>query len=423
MNVLHINQSDLGGGASIAGYRLHQELLKHGVNSRIMAWGPKTNDPRVATFPRARLSEKLTEPITRQLGLYYIDRFATFNLQKHAFYKDAQILNFHNLHGGSDGFFNYLAMPLLTRNKPAVYTLHDMWSFTGHCAYSFGCDRWKQGCGQCPHLDVYPAVTRDNTRIEWKLKRWAYRRSNLAVITPSRWLAEQARQSILNHVPIHCIPNGVDTALYRPRDRQQCRSILGIPDEKKVLMFAANTLSDTRKGGDLMIQALQQLPLSLKNQVVLLTIGGGQDDVLKTTGLSTFNFGYVTSEVFKSILYATADIFVFPTRADNLPLVLQESMACGTPMVSFAVGGVPDLVRPGETGYLAQPENVADFVAGIVKLLEENDYRERLSTRCRAIALEEYTLEQQATRYQTIYETLLAEDGTRETCVNSLKPS
>jgi glycosyltransferase involved in cell wall biosynthesis len=408
MNVLHINQSDISGGASIAGYRLHQSLLKQGVTSRIMAWNPKTNDPEVAKFPRIRLSEKLTEPITKQLGLYYIDRLGTFKVRQHPFYKEAQLLNFHNLHGGDDGFFNYLAMPLLTQHKPAVYTLHDMWSFTGHCAYSYDCDRWQTGCGECPHPEVYPAIKRDNTRLEWKLKQWALQRSNLAIIAPSHWLVEQAKQSMLRQFPIYHVPNGVDTDVYHPRDRQQCRVVLGLPLDKKVLMFAANTLSDTRKGGDLIIRALQQLPPSLKETVVLLTIGGGQDDLLKTTGIQTFNFGYVSSEAFKSLLYATADGFVFPTRADNLPLVLQESMACGTPMVSFAIGGVPDLVRAGETGYLAQPENVADFVTGIVKLLDEDDHRQQMSAHCRAIALAEYTLERQATHYREIYEKLLA---------------
>ncbi len=110
----------------------------------------------------------------------------------------------------------------------------------------------------------------------------------------------------------------------------------------------------------------------------------------------------------KSITYSAADLLICPTRADNLPLVLQESMACGTPMVSFKVGGVPDLVRPGVTGYLAQPEDAQDFCNGIVQLLEDETLRERMSQNCRAIAVAEYPLELQAQRYIELYRQVLS---------------
>ena len=123
--------------------------------------------------------------------------------------------------------------------------------------------------------------------------------------------------------------------------------------------------------------------------------------------MPVLNLGYISNDRFKAIVYSAADLFVFPTRADNLPLTLQESMACGTPMVSFKIGGVPDLVRPGITGYLAQPEDTEDFCNGIVQLLEEQNLRDRLSENCRAIALEEYPLELQAQRYIELYHQVL----------------
>ncbi|WP_414584588.1 glycosyltransferase family 4 protein [Scytonema sp. PCC 10023] len=403
MNVLHINQSDISGGAAIAGYRLHQGLLAQGIDSRLLVGRVETSSDRVEVVPSKYRIEKQLLRVTSRLGFNYLNIISSFDIPKHSFYKNADILNFHNLH---TGYFNYLAIPALTENKPAVFTLHDMWSFTGHCAYSYDCDRWKTGCGKCPYPDTYPAVTADNTRLEWKLKNWVYSRSNLTIVTPSNWLTKQAEQSMLNRFPVHHIPYGIDTEAYKPLELEQCRSVLGISTGKKVLMFGAESLKDSRKGGDLLLKALQNLPPSLKAETVLLTIGRGGEAISEAVGMATLNLAYVTSDRLKSIAYSAADLFVFPTRADNLPLVLQESMACGTPMVSFKIGGVPDLVRPGVTGYLATPEDAQDFSNGIVQLLEDEKLRDQMRQNCRAIALKEYSLELQAKRYIELYQHL-----------------
>ena len=406
MNVLHINQSDISGGAAIAGYRLHKVLLAQDFDSHLLVGKTNISNPRITSVPRKHFLEKQLSRFTSSFGLNYINHISSFDIPKHLFYKNADILNFHNLHLD---YFNYLAIPSLTKNKPAVLTLHDMWSFTGHCAYSYDCERWKNGCGKCPYPNTYPAVTTDNTSLEWKLKDWVYNHSNLNIVAPSHWMAEQARASILNRFPVHYIPNGIDTQAYQPLDSEQCRFVLGIPLDKKVLMFGAESLKDSRKGGDLLIKALSQLPESLKAETILLTLGHGSESLAQTVGMECLSLGYVSSDRLKSIAFSAADLFVFPTRADNLPLVLQESMACGTPMVSFKVGGVPDLVRPGITGYLASPEDTNDFSNGIIQLLQDNDERIRMSKNCRAIAVEEYTLETQAKKYISMYQEILNE--------------
>ena len=400
MKVLQVNQSDIAGGAAIAGYRLHQGLLAQGVDSRLLVGKVKTSSDHVAAVPRKLRLENQLSRITRQLGLNYLNHLSSFDIPQHYSYQQAELLNFHNLH---NGYFNYLAIPSLTKTKPAVFTLHDMWSFTGHCAYSYDCTRWKTGCGKCPYPKTYPAIKRDNTRLEWKLKDWVYSRSNLTIVTLSRWLAKQAQQSLLNRFPIHHIPHGIDTEAYQPLDCQNCRSLLGIPLGKNVLMFGAASLQDPRKGGDLLLDALSNLPNSLKTETVLLTIGSGGEAIAETVGIPTLNLDYVASDRLKSLAYSAADLFLFPTRADNLPLVLQESMACGMPMVWFKVGAVPDLVRPGITGYLAALEDAQDFSQGIVQLLEDKRLREQMGEKCRAIALEEYPLELQAKRYIELY--------------------
>ena len=282
-----------------------------------------------------------------------------------------------------------------------------MWSFTGHCAYSYECDRWKMGCGKCPHPEVYPAIQRDSTHLEWNLKNWLYNRSNLSIVTPSRWLSEQARQSLLNRFDIHHIPYGIDTQVYKPLDSENCRSVLGISSDKQVLMIGAHDLNDFRKGSDLMLQALKGLPDTLKSSCLLLTLGLGGKDLSERVGIKSLSLGYLTSDQLKAMAFSAADLFIFPTRADNLPLVLQESMACGTPMVSFKVGGVPDLVRPDITGYLANPEDANDFRNGIIKLLMDQKLRKQLAGNCREIAISEYSLELQAQRYMQLYHQVL----------------
>lgn len=408
MKVLQINQSDIAGGAAIAGYRLHQGLLAQGIDSRLLAGKTKTSDERVKLLPaRSRLENQLVR-VTSRLGLNCIHHVNSFEIPKHSFYQEAKLINFHNLHCTR---FSYLAIPQLTANKPAIFTLHDMWSFTGHCAYSFDCSRWQTGCGKCPYPDTYPKIKRDSTALEWKLKDWVYSRSNLTIVTPSCWLAEQAQQSLLNRFAIHHIPYGIDTDAYQPIEQELCRTVLGISQHKYVLMFGAQTLKDSRKGGDLLVEALALLPDALKAETLLLTIGGGAEVIAKTVGIPYLSLDYVGSDRLKSVAYSAADLFLFPTRADNLPLVLQESMACGTPMVSFNIGGVPDLVRPNETGYLAQAEDAQAFCQGVVQLLEDRELREKMSENCRAITLAEYPLELQAKRYIELYQQVLAKQS------------
>lgn len=401
MKILHINQSDISGGAAIAGYRLHQELLAQGVDSKLLVGNAKTQDDRVAIVPRKPRLEKNVERLTFRLSLHYVHLLATFDLTSHPFFKEADVLHFHNLH---QGYFNYLAIAKLTAQKPAIYTLHDMWSFTGHCAYSFDCQRWQSGCGHCPYPDTYPAIWRDNTHWEWKLKNWVYQRSNLTIVTPSRWLADLAKQSMLSQFPIHHIPNGIDTQAYQPLDQRECRSVLGITNYKYVLMVGADNIKDYRKGGDLLIKSLQLLPESLKTGCLLLILGNGGEFLSQSVGIPSLNLGYVSNDRLKSIAYSASDLFLLPTRADNLPIVLQESMACGTPMVSYDVGGVSDLVRTGITGYLAKADNVEDFSRGIIELLKNHKNCDIKSQACRTIACQEYSLKSQATQYQELYQ-------------------
>ncbi|MCB0209515.1 MAG: glycosyltransferase family 4 protein [Anaerolineae bacterium] len=408
MKVLQIHSSDFygGGGGTVAMDRLHTGLRQAGVDSKIVCGRKTTESPHSTAIPRSRplrRVERSVKKVTKELGLHDIHLFNSFSVKRMDVYKEADILHFHGTHG----YFNYLALPTLTKNKPAIFTFHDMWPITGHCTYSYDCERWRNGCGHCPYPQVHPAIKRDNTHIEWKLKKWAYNNAHLSLVALNQWLADKISQSLLSHLPLHQISNGLDIKTYQPLNAAVCRSKLGIPLDKKVLMFMALDLTDRRKGADLLLESLQRLPASLKSNLVLLLMGGGGEALAEAVGLDTVNLGYIRDDKQKAAAYSAADLFVFPTRADNQPLVLQESMACGTPLVSFNVGGVPELVRHGHTGYLAQPEDAEAFKKGIIQLLEDDALRSTLGKQCRAVAVNEYSLDLQVEQHITLYQSAI----------------
>lgn len=388
----------------IAMYRLHLGLKRCGVESRILCGRRTIESGDIQELPRLWKLDGLLRRITSRLGLNDIHRIGSFRVLQHDFFIGADVIHLHGIHSGT---LSYLALPALTTRKPAVFTLHDMWAMTGHCAYSFDCTRWAHGCGRCPYPDTHPAVKRDSTRLEWRLKQWVYSRSTLTLIAPSLWMAGLAKQSLLHRFPIHYIPNGVDTQRYQPHPTDLCRRILGIPLDKSVLLFGAENLQDPRKGSDMLVKALSGLPDSIKSRLVLLTYGLSGTPFRENLGTPLIHFGYVAHDAFKAVLYSAADLYLLPTRADNAPLVLLESMACGTPVVSFNIGGVPELIEHGRTGYLADPENIEDFGRGIAQLLADEALRRSMRDWCRRVVLARFNQDLHIERHLHLYRQVL----------------
>ena len=393
------------GGGVIAMRRLHGGLRRAGIDSQIVCSFSTLRSPHTHVLRRSRRVEGLLGKLSRRLGLNYIHRVGAFGIKRHPVFWAADVVHVH-------AHINYLALPAMVRRKPVAVTLHDMWPFTGHCGYSYGCERWKTGCGSCPHLDVAPAVHRDATAAEWRLKRWVYERAPLTVVAPSQWMATLARQGLLARFPVHHIPSGVDTDVFRPLDPQHCRSLLGIPRDRKVLLWLAARLDPShedarRKGAEIVPAALQRLPEAIRRHVFLLLIGNGSERVAETAGLPSLSLGFVANDNLKAIAYSAAHLVLFPTRADNLPLVLLESLACGTPMVATRVGGVPEIVRDGVTGYLAAADDVPDFTANVARLLQDGAGREAMGRRCREIAVAEYPLDLHVQRHLELYRSMV----------------
>lgn len=405
MNILQIYQTDYlnGGGGGVSTYRLHQGFRKAGHDARILCRIKTTDSPyTIAMHPTSKIEKRL-QSITYPLGLNDIHNLSSFRIPRRQAYRSAEILFFTSFRAG----FNPLALPTLTKGKPGVLTIHDTWPYTGHCAIPYDCERWKTGCGRCPHLDVVPRVKRDATRIEWKLKNWSYQHSNMVIVSRSTLITNQVKQSMLRHFPIHQIPGGVPTDVLEPLDRGHCRTILGIPDDKKVIMFSALSMEQLWKGPDLLVKALQGLPASLKAETMLLLLGDKGQDLARTCGMQVLDLGTVMDDRSKALFYSAADVFVSPSRAEAFGLVSLESMACGTPPVAFAVGGAPDYIQPGITGYLAKPEDPDDLRTGIVQLLEDDRLREAMGQQARQEVLREYTLDLEVERYLRLFEDIL----------------
>ena len=391
-------------------HRLHRTLLRLGVDSKILALQDEGSGPDVSRLPRVEFLslERRVRGVTSRLGLNDIHRLGSFWLDRHTFFQNADLVHFHGMHSST---FSYLALPRLAMSRPCVLSLHDTWAFTGHCAYSQGCERWKTGCGDCPHPEAFPAVARDATRLEWRAKSRALLKSGARLVSKSSWTTRLARVSALRHLPLSEIPYGVDTGTYRPRGTARSRELLGLPQDRFVLLVVARDLADRRSGVDLMVRSLQALSPEVAARCILLVMGKHGADMVHGAGLPIRDLGYLEDDHLKAIAYSAADLYLFPTRADVFGLASIESQACGTPVVSFRTGGVPDHVRPGETGFLAEPGDTLGFRDGIALLLENEAARLRMSGACRASVLRDYDLSLEATRHADLYDAILSEEA------------
>lgn len=414
MRVLQVNHADTGGGgASVAGYRLHQALRDAGVRSTMVVGARNTNDADVAQLRSWRTLRRPLRAVTERMGLNELDGVGAYAMVRRGDFAAADVVHYHAIHGG---WFSYPAMPRATTLKPSVLTLHDLWPLTGHCSFSFECARWRHGCGSCPHPEVFPAIRRDSTAIEWRVKDRVWAACSLTVVSPSTWLADIARQSMLGRFDVEVIPHGIDTDVFAPTDPITARAALRIPLDGPVAMFAASSVADRRKGGDLVLGAVDALAPAVRKALTVILMGGHGEAMsgpLTDAGCQVADFGFVPSDRLKALLYSAADVFVFPTRADNSPLVALEALACATPVVSFDVGGVAELVRPGVTGLLAPPEDIDALSETLGVLLEDTALGAKLGRQARSMVLEEFNQPLAAGRHIELYSRLLVRSGSR----------
>ncbi|MEO8435094.1 MAG: glycosyltransferase family 4 protein [Pyrinomonadaceae bacterium] len=409
-NVLHISTSDNLGGSGRAAYRIHTGLRSLGVRSRMLVGIKATDDPDVDLIARGAFLQTLDDwsnRLTGRLSFQYLFYPSSLALLRREWVRQADVVQLYNSHGG---YFSHTVLPVLSRQRPVVWRLSDMWPMTGHCAYSFDCERWKTGCGSCPILSDSPELYRDTTALLWRIKDWIFARSALTIVAPSKWIRGLAAASpLLGRFDVKLIPNGLDTDVFRPLPREVARAQFGIPASAQVVLFSAHSILDKRKGAALIQEALERLAGPADSvKPTLVVVGFGAQQWISELPFEVMLLDHINSDDQLAALYSAADVFVLPTLAENLPNGVVESMACGTPAITFNVGGCPDAVRHMETGYLANYRDAEDLARGIKLILSDADLRRRLGQRSRQVVEAEYNIQLQAHRFKDLYQQLLA---------------
>lgn len=416
MKIVHLCTTDSGGAAKAA-LRLHKGLLSIGLDSTMLVVAKRSNDSSVITLP-SKYSFQQDErfPIVCQHWQAALDSYpnrpAGLEMYSHTFSDvdftqckeiiEADVINLHWV----AGMFDYQQAAEIFKGKIIVWTLHDMNPFTGGCHYAGNCTSYTEACGACFQLGSNDS--NDLSRQVFKTKSDAYSQLDMTIVTPSRWLCECSAGSSLfssfRHTVIH---NGFPLNTFRPLDRVDIRHGFSIPDDTKVILFGADSVTNQRKGFLLLLQALEELSRkNLKHKLVLAVFGALHNAVQIPCAFPVLPFGFVSGEANLATLYNLADLFVVPSLEDNLPNTVVESLACGTPVVAFDIGGLPDMVDHKQTGYLAAEGDVAGLVDGILWCI--NDAPEQIRSTSREKAEKHFALEMQAYRYKQLYEELSA---------------
>ena len=410
MKVALFSTTDRTGGAAIAAHRLLRGLRETEVRPEMyvlragsplpLVRGPVRPLERIASLMAPKFDALFLRLGGGGIGTPFSPGVVNGCVIAKALREDPAVINLHWINAGC------VSIESLRRvQRPIVWTIHDMWPFTGGCHYSEGCRRFEDRCGRCPQLRS--AGDRDlSSRIHRrKVRHW--QSLDLTIVTPSRWLAQEAAaSSLFRDRRIEVIPNGLDLERFRPVNQAFARDVLGLPQDKKLLLFSAwSGGSDRRKGFDLLEAALAGLvrDRGFADQVEVVLIGSGTEARTTLCGLRCRGLGSLNDDISLSLAYNAVDAFVAPSRQDNLPNTVVEALACGTPTVAFHIGGMPDIIQHKQHGYLAQPFDTNDLAEGIKWALWPGVSGGQLRSAARTYAEQRYALGQQARSYAGLF--------------------
>ncbi|MCB0764010.1 MAG: glycosyltransferase family 4 protein [Flavobacteriales bacterium] len=413
MKVLIVNSSDLEGGAARAANRLHVGLQRVGVESRMLVQSKESDDRLVqgARTPMEKAMSKLRPsldliPLKRypgSQGRIFSPSWLPFSgVVKRINASDADVVHLHWVTAGMLRIEDLAGI-----RKPIVWSLHDMWAFTGGCHYDGECGRYTQRCGKCPVLGSDRA--QDLSRKVFQRKERTYARTRLTIVGLSNWMADTARASTLlkGHRVVQ-LPNPIDTEVFKPVDKRMAKRLLGLPEERPLVLFGAvNATADPRKGFPHLSEALRTLP---PGSVELGVFGASRPMDPPDLGHPIHYLGRLHDDTSLCVLYNAADVTVVPSLQENLSNTIVESLACGTPAVGFDIGGNRDMIDDRSNGGLARPFDPADLADRIRWVLEHPD-KERLTDDTRRSAVERFEQRMVAERYRRLYTEVIARDG------------
>ncbi|SHN17943.1 glycosyltransferase [Mucilaginibacter sp. OK098] len=420
MKVTLINTADAGGGAPAACMRLLKALELKQVDVRLQVQDKKTGEPRVDSIADSsfgRLKAKFNFFYERLPFIWFKakDKSVRFafstadagtDISNQPDILSADVLHLHWTNSGYLSIKNL--KQLFESGKPVVWTLHDMWAFTGGCHYSDECDHYINQCGNCWML-------RDASDSDLSFNGWLRKNDmlktakNVVFVTCSHWLADVARTSfLLKGFRIETIPNPIDTAIFSAKDNITNRTKWGINPKSKIILFGAANIMDRRKGLPYLVEALNHLKNNYPDvqDVEIVIFGKNKSFDTSLFPFKVYEVGIISSQADLAALYSLADVFVSPAIEDNLPNTVMEALACATPVVAFNTGGIPDMVEHLQNGYLAEFKSATDFAAGIHYALKP-EHKENLAANARQKVLNTFTNEKVAEQYMAVYNSIL----------------
>jgi glycosyltransferase involved in cell wall biosynthesis len=413
MNPLLLSTNDIEGGAARAAYRLHQSLRAIAVPSQMLVQNKDSADSSVIA-QKSAIAKAGGQLNDLPLRLHRNRVRTNFSPQWFPNPITAKVASLRpdliNVHWICNG---YLQIETLAKfQKPLVWTLHDMWPFTGGCHYGQVCDRYMQSCGTCPLLKSDRSW--DASRWIWQRKAKTYPRLDLTVVAPSHWMAECAQKSSLfRQVRVEVIPHGLDTDIYQPIDTQLARKLLNLPQDKQLILFGAgsNAVGDPRKGFSLLQTALKKLAgAGWRDRFELVIFGASAPELPLDLGFKAHYLGRFYDDLSLVLSYSAADVMIVPSVQEAFGQTASESLACGTPVVAFRATGLSDIVSHEQDGYLAEPFSPEDLAQGIAWVLTDTDRHQQLRLNARTKAEQEFTLRLQATRYLALFNEILKRD-------------
>jgi glycosyltransferase involved in cell wall biosynthesis len=446
LSILQVSPLDLGGGAQHIAWNLCQAYRQLGIDSWMAVGKKRGQDPQVfeiAKVPTAGwwagacdgLANSLTPLAGKMRGILRLQAFlrrlaagkdyvanlrgqedfhfpGSWTLLQQAPYSPAHtpdLVHLHNLHGG---YFDPRALEGLSSEVPVMLTLHDAWLLSGNCAHSLGCERWKTGCGSCPDIAIYPGLKVDSTHLNWQRKKTIFEHSRVYVATPCQWLLDQVKQSILAPALIEgrVIPNGVDTSIFHPGDQAKARQALGLPKDVPILLFVANGIQKNPfKDYQTLSKAAALLDESAKSPIHLLALGDERkESAIEHLGQVTIHYiPRVSDPHIVAQYHQAADLYLHAAKADTFPNTILEAMACGLPVIASNVGGIPEQVVDGVTGFLVPLGNPDVIVSAVQSLLDNPNTAQEFSRAAVARVKQLFTQEQMVERYVQWYEQIV----------------
>ena len=410
--LLLINGSDIKGGAAQVAHRLGKGLRGRQYQVTYLVRDKTSNDDWVYEIPAnpRRAKRTLAVRAFHRLGINSLslhNRFP-FNLSRN-YLRQFDLIHLHDLQGMA---FNLAGLAYLSAHCPVAWTIHSAWPATGNCLYPYDCRRYQRFCGKCPQFGIFPVLYlhRDGSRLVNILKRLIYQQSRLYVVGVSQWIADLVRGGMLRRFPQRVITNPAEVDDYTPMPKALAKKKLGLdPNQKTILISIAGNLADTRKGVDISLSALPLLKHRRELCLLPLSITPPTEELKQAlAGFQHIPIQSLTDRQALFEMYNAADVLWHPSRADTSSLTLLEAAVAGTPVIAARVGGVPELIRPNQTGVLIPPSNPAALAEATDALFQHPDKLAQMGLHARAHVENKHSLSRFLDAHEQLYQDVIA---------------